>query len=72
MAIEENFSMETIIYVSTASKLTFEQTQSITNALLHIMGYPGFYKGLKFRFIDGGETEAHASVDNELKISVIN
>ena len=72
MATEGNFSMETTIYVSTASKLNFEQTQSITNELLRIMGYPDFYKGLKFRFVDGGEVEAHASVDNELKISVIN
>jgi hypothetical protein len=73
MATEENFSMETTIYVSTASKLDVEQTQSVTNELLHIMGYPDFYKGFKFRFIDGGEMEeAHAFVDNNLKISVRN
>jgi hypothetical protein len=73
MTTEDNFSMETTIYVSTASKLNFEQTQSITNELLHIMGYPDFQKGFKFRFIDGVEmVEAHAFVDNNLKISVIN
>jgi hypothetical protein len=72
MATEEIFSMETTIYVSTVSKLTFEQTQSISNELLHIMGYPDFHKGFNFRFVDGSEMEAHAAVDNELKISVIN
>ncbi len=72
MNTAKNFSTETTIYVSTASKLSFEQTQSITNELLRIMGYPDFYKGFKFRFVDGDEVEAHACVDNQLKISVRN
>ena len=73
MASEGNFLKETIIYVSTQSKLNFEQTQSITNELLHIIGYTNPYPEVRFRFIDEGDLiQAHASVDNQLKISVKN
>jgi hypothetical protein len=73
MATEGKVSRETTIYVSTSSKLNFEQTQSITNELLQIIGYPNSNAGVKFRFIDEGDLiQAHASVNNELKISVNN
>jgi hypothetical protein len=74
MATEGNFSNETTIYVSTQSKLNFEQTQSITDELLRIIGYSNCQPGLRFQFIiaDGDQVQAHASVDNELKVSVNN
>ena len=73
MTTEGNFSAETTIYVSTSSKLNAEQTQSITDELLRIIGCGDCSPGCKFRFIDEGElVEAHASVDSELKVSVIN
>jgi hypothetical protein len=73
MATEGTFSRETTIYVSTASKLNFEQTQSITRELLSIMGHPNDYSGFKFQFIDEGAlVQANASVDNELKVSISN
>jgi hypothetical protein len=73
MAIEVNFLRETTIYVSTRSKLNVEQTQTIANELLRIMGHSNNYAGFKFKFIDEGNLiQAHASVDNELKISIIN
>jgi len=66
-------SRETTIYVSTSSKLNFEQTESITNELLRIIGFPNDKVALKFNFIDGGDLiEANASVDNELKLSINN
>jgi hypothetical protein len=65
--------METIIYISTASKLTFEQTQNVTNELLRMIGYPIGYSGFKFQFIEESDLiEANASVDRNLKISVRN
>jgi len=71
MATEVKNSRETTIYVSTSSKLNFEQTQSITNELLRIIGFPNDNGGLKFRFIDQGDLiEANASVDNDLKLSI--
>ena len=70
MAMEVKNSRETSIYVSTSSKLNFEQTQSITNELLRIIGFP-HDTGLKFHFIDEGDLiEANASVDNELRVSI--
>ena len=73
MATEGNFSNETTIYVSTQSKLNFEQTQSITDELLRIIGYTNYHPEFRFRFIAGGDlVQAHASVDNELKVSVNN
>ena len=52
MASEANFQRETTIYVSTRSKLNVEQTQTITNELLRIIGHPNNYAGFKFEFID--------------------
>ncbi len=73
MASEANFQRETTIYVSTRSKLNVEQTQTITNELLRIIGHPNSYAGFKFEFVDEGDLiQAHASVDSELRISVIN
>ena len=73
MASEGNYSREVTIYVSTQSKLNVEQTQTITNELLRIIGHPNSYAGYKFEFIDEGDLiQAHASVDNELRVSVIN
>ena len=73
MATEGNFSTETTIYVSTSSRLNAEQTQSITQELLQIMGCTNGCPGCKFRFINEGElVEAHAYVDNKLKVSVMN
>lgn len=73
MATDGSFATETNIYVSTASKLNFEQTQSVTNELLHILGYPNSYTGFKFHFIDGGDLiQANASVDHKLKVSIEN
>jgi hypothetical protein len=65
--------METIIYVSIASKLSFEQTENVTNELLRMIGYPSGYAGFKFQFIDESALiVANASVDRDLKISVRN
>lgn len=73
MGTDGNSTTETNIYVSTASKLNFEQARSVTNELLHILGYPDGYAGFKFHFIDGGHLiQANASVDNMLKISIEN
>ena len=73
MTTEGNFSRETNIYVSTTSKLNVEQTESVTNELLHILGYPNNYSGFKFHFIDSGDLiQANASVDNDLKVSIRN
>jgi hypothetical protein len=73
MTTEGIFSMETTIYVSTSSKLSSEQTQSVTNELLQLMGYQDCYPELNFQFIDAGDLiEANASVDNELKVSIRN
>jgi len=73
MTTEGNFSNETNIYVSTSTKLNFEQTQSVTSELLHILGYPNGYTGFKFHFIDDGDlVQANASVDNELHVSIEN
>ena len=73
MTTEGIFSMETTIYVSTSSKLSSEQTQSVTNELLHLMGYQDFCPEFNFQFIDAGDLiEANASVDNELKVSIGN
>jgi hypothetical protein len=72
MATEVKNSRETTIYVSTSSKLNFEQTQSITNELLRIIGFPND-TGFKFHFIDEGDLiQANASVDNELRVSINN
>jgi hypothetical protein len=68
MATEVKNSRETTIYVSTSSKLNFEQTQSITNELLRIIGFPNDRAGFKFSFIEEGDLiVANASVDNELR-----
>lgn len=73
MASAGNYSREVTIYVSTRSKLNIEQTQTITNELLRIIGHPNSYAGYKFEFIDEGDLiQAHASVDNQLRVSVIN
>jgi hypothetical protein len=66
-----NFLNETTIYVSTRAKLNVEQTRGITDELLRIIGYTTNSRGVTFRFIDEDDlTQAHASVDNNLKISV--
>jgi hypothetical protein len=73
MANEDKFSRETTIYVATTTKLNFEQTQSITNELLRIIGYPNSNPGFKFHFIEEGDLiQANASVDSDLKVSVRN
>jgi hypothetical protein len=70
---EGSFSKETNIYVSTSSKLNVAQTQSVTNELLHILGYPNTYSGFKFHFIDSGDLiQANAFVDSDLKVSIGN
>jgi hypothetical protein len=71
--MEGKFIMKTTIYVSTTSALNFEQTQSVTNELLRILGYPDDYAGLTFQFINAGNLiQANASVDKELRVSVNN
>jgi hypothetical protein len=71
MATKERSSNETIIYVSTQSKLNLEQTQSITDELLRIIGYTNSHPEFRFRFIAGDNLiQAHASVDNELRVSI--
>ncbi len=73
MTTKGNFSNETTIYVSTQSKLNEEQTQSITNELLGIMGCKNSSRGFKFEFIEqDGLTQAHASVDSRMRVSVNN
>jgi hypothetical protein len=73
MTTAGNFAKETNIYVSTTSKLSFEQTQSVKNELLHILGYSTTFSGFKFHFIDGGEgVQANVFVDEELRISMGN
>jgi hypothetical protein len=74
MTTEGIFSLEkTTIYVSTSLKLNSEQTQSVTDELLHIMGCHNRYQEFNFQFIDEGDLiEANASVDNELRVSVRN
>ncbi len=73
MTTKGNFSNETTIYVSTKAKLNVEQTQSITDELLGIMGYTDSYRGVRIRFIDeDGLTQANASVDHNLKVSINN
>jgi hypothetical protein len=73
MVTDGNFARETNIYVSTISKLNFEQTQSVKNELLHILGYPDTYTVFKFHFIDGGDlTQANASVGGALRVSIKN
>jgi hypothetical protein len=73
METEGKLSRGTTIYVSTQSKLNFEQTQSITSELLRIIGYPNYNQGLKFHFIDEGSLiEANASVDKDFHVSINN
>ena len=67
------FSRETDIYVSTSLKLNVEQTQSVTCDLLKLLGYPSTYHGFKFHFIDEGDlVQANASVDDDLKVVILN
>jgi hypothetical protein len=71
MATEGNFTKETTIYVSTASKLTAGETQNVIDELLHIIGYPSDYAGFKFQFIDGGDlVQANARVDSQFRVSI--
>lgn len=64
-------SAETAIYVSTAAKLNSEQTKSITDELLRIIGYPSNYDGFKIHFVSAGDNvEANAFVSSDLKISI--
>ena len=71
MTTAGNFLNETIIYVSTRAKLNVEQTRGITDELLRIIGCTTGNPGVTFRFIDEDNlTQAHASVDNNLKVSV--
>jgi len=71
MATEGDFSGKTTIYVSTSSKLTFDQTQNVIDELLGIIGYPKTYAGFQFQFIDDGELiHANASVDSNFKVSI--
>lgn len=71
MATERTFLKETTIYVSTSSKLTFDQTQNVIHELLHIIGYPNNYSGFNFQFIDGGNLiQANASVDSNFRVSI--
>ena len=73
MTTKGNFSADTIIYVSTQLRLNCEQTQSIADELSRIMGRENSCRGISFRFIDEDNlTQAHASVDNALRISVKN
>ncbi|HEY4327073.1 MAG TPA: hypothetical protein VGN20_24010 [Mucilaginibacter sp.] len=73
MTIEGIFSRETTIYVSTSSKLDAQQTESVSNELLHLMGCANFDPGFNFKFIDAGDLiQANAFVDKELKVSVRN
>ena len=73
MTTEGVFSSETDIYISTKAKLNAEQTQSVTEELLHLMGYQSSNLGFNFHFIEESDLiEANASVDNELKVSVRN
>jgi len=73
MTTEGIFSRETTIYVSTSSKLNAQQTKSVSNELLHLMGCPNCNSGFNFEFIDAGDLiQANASVDKELKVSVRN
>jgi len=72
MATKE-LSEKTAIYVSTTSQLNVEQTQSITNELLRIIGYPNNYTGFNIHFIaeeDG--VQANAYVDSQLRVSIGN
>jgi hypothetical protein len=71
MTTAGNFVNDTIIYVSTQARLSAGQTQGITDELLRIIGYSDHNHGVQFRFIDeDGLTQAHASVDKELRVSV--
>ncbi|HEY8783936.1 MAG TPA: hypothetical protein VIM16_20070 [Mucilaginibacter sp.] len=73
MSNEGKFLKETTIYVSTLSKLNLEQTQSVTDQLLRIIGYANCYSAFNFRFIDENDLiQAHASVDSELRVSIKN
>ena len=45
MTTRGNFSAETTIYVSTQQKLNSEQTQSIMDELLRIIGCTNNYRG---------------------------
>lgn len=73
MTTEGNFTKPTTIYVSTRSKLNIEQTQSIANELLSIMGYTNENRGVNFRFTaNDGLTQAHASADDRLLLSINN
>ena len=66
-------SGETAIYVSTSSELDVEQTRSITDELLRIIGYPSNYNGFKIHFIAQEEgVQANAYVDSNFKVSIGN
>jgi len=66
-----SFLNDTIIYVSTQARLSAGQTQGITDELLRIIGCADNRQHVKFRFIEeDGLTQAHASVDKELRVSV--
>ncbi|MDP9076557.1 MAG: hypothetical protein M3O71_03965 [Bacteroidota bacterium] len=68
-----NFINQTTIYVSTRSPLSDEQTRGITNELLRIIGTTNHTHDVTFRFIDEDNlTQAHASVDDKLRVSVNN
>ena len=69
----EGLSEKTAIYVSTLTKLNVEQTKSITNELLRIIGYPDNYTGFKIHFIAEEEgVQANAYVDRNFKVSIGN
>jgi hypothetical protein len=73
MTTEGNFTNPTTIYVSTKFELNVQQTQSIANELLNIIGYTNRHRGVNFRFIaDDGLVQAHATVSDQLLLSVNN
>lgn len=71
MATGENFFNPTTIYVSTRAKLNAGQTRGITDELLRIIGCTHNSQNVQFRFVDEDDlTQAHASVDEKLRVSV--
>ena len=55
MAAKKQFAQGATINVSVPSKMTLEQTNQVTAAILHHTGCPTCYSGYKFNFIEEEE-----------------
>ncbi|MDF2430669.1 MAG: hypothetical protein JWP44_300 [Mucilaginibacter sp.] len=70
MATTKKKLKESTVYVSVPAKMSVEQTHSITNEILRILGCPACYSGFKIHFIDESDMiNAHIGQRGEVNVS---